>query len=85
MNDTRRLIADLIRSEMALLGPGVALSLARKVNGLKLGGNGDILSVAGDEQSILDELTGAYTAFSPEAARLALEHVAARHPHTPLV
>lgn len=85
MDDHTPLIAKLIQSEMTLIGPSVAISIARRVNGLNVGGNGDVLSISGNPQAVLEELTHAYTTFSPEAARLALEYTDSQHPQSSLL
>lgn len=78
------LIGEIIKKQMDILGPEIALSKARRVKGLKLGDDGRVLSVQGDPQKILQSLVDSYIALSGEIVKNILGPVFAKYPNIKL-
>lgn len=75
MEDYKKTITQLIQKHMVVLGPGIALSIARKIPALKLAGNGDVLAVSGDPKAALDDAADAYIVFAGEISGMILRSV----------
>jgi len=80
MDATRSLIAQLIKKHADLIGPQLAVSLARKTGGLKVSENGDILELTDKPQKVLARLIEVYTSFAGEITHLIVKRVTDEHP-----
>ena len=49
----KKMLSDLIKKQMIMLGPNIALDKARKVPNLKIGDDGAVLEMAGDPRVVL--------------------------------
>lgn len=74
------LISEIIKKQMDVLGPEIALSKANSVSGLKVGGDGKVLEVKGDPQKVLQSLIEGYIALSGEIVKNILGPVFAKYP-----
>lgn len=70
--DLQLLISEYIKKQMVILGPSVAITKARKVDQLKVNGDGTVKSMGGDAQQALNKLVGEYEALEGELANTAL-------------
>lgn len=80
MTDTEHSIARRITAHMAVLGPIAALGVARKIASLKVADNGDVLEIAGDANTALEELKNAYLLFAGETSQAIMRTLEAAHP-----
>lgn len=78
--DYKNLIAEIIKKQMDILGPEIALSRANNVNGLKVNSNGDVMSLEGEPQTVLQSLIDAYIALSGQIVKNILGPVFAKYP-----
>lgn len=78
--DYQNLFSDLIKKQMVMLGPGVALSKARKVAGLTVDDFGTVTAIAGDPQEALKSLAGEYMALSGQIAQMTLDSLLEKYP-----
>lgn len=78
--DYQALLTDLIKKQMVMLGPGVAISKARKVSALTVTDDGDVNAINGDAQSALKQLAGEYMALSGEIAQTTLASLLEKYP-----
>lgn len=76
----QNVISDLIKKQMLMLGPNVALGQARKVEGLTVGDDGTVSSISGDPQQILSMVAKQYMSLSGAIAQMTLESVIAKYP-----
>lgn len=78
--DYQALLSDLIKKQMVMLGPGVALSKARKVTSLTVAEDGSVLSISGDPQVALNQLAGEYMNLSGQIAQATLQSLLEKYP-----
>lgn len=78
--DYQALFSDLIKKQMVMLGPNVALSNARKVTALTVADDGQVTAVAGDPQTALAELAGVYMDLSGQIAQATLASLLEKYP-----
>ena len=75
MQDHKKIITLLIQKHMAVLGPDIALSIAKKLPALILAGNGDVLAIIVYPKTALAEINDAYIAFTGELSGMLLASV----------
>jgi len=75
-----KMLTDLIQTQMVILGPNIALDMARKAAGLKVGNNGEVLYISGDPQMVLKSVAGEYEALSGSIAQMTLNSVLGKYP-----
>ena len=73
------MISEYIKKQMVILGPSVAIAKARKVDQLKVNGDGVVKSVGGDVQQVLNRLVGEYETLEGELANSALLSLQEEH------
>lgn len=78
--DYQALFSDLIKKQMVMLGPGVALSHARRVSALTVADDGQVTVVSGDPQAALSELAGVYMNLSGQIAQATLASLLEKYP-----
>lgn len=76
----QNVLTDLIKKQMVMLGPNVALGQARKVTGLTVTDDGSVIELIRDPQQILSEVAKQYMALSGQIAQMTLESVIAKYP-----
>ena len=80
MGDYQGLLTDLVKKQMIMLGPGVAISKARKVSALTVADDGVVTAIAGDPQSALNQLVQQYMNLSGQIAQATLASLLAKYP-----
>ena len=73
MDEHKIIISQLIKKQMEMVGPAIALSIAKKVPTIKVADNGEVLEVSGDSKAALEQLANAYIEFSGEISKLILK------------
>lgn len=76
----QQILTDLIKKQMVMLGPNVALGQARKVSGLTVGDDGTVTGLAGNPQEVLSAVAKQYMALSGQIAQMTLESIIAKYP-----
>ena len=76
----QQVLTDLIKKQMVMLGPNVALGQARKVEGLTVGEDGTVSAISGDPQAVLSAVAKQYMALSGQIAQMTLESIIAKYP-----
>lgn len=76
----RNIISDLIKRQILMLGPNVALGQARRVAGLKVSDDGTVQELVGDPQSVLASVAEQYMALSGAIAQMTLQSVISKYP-----
>ncbi|MDP3993659.1 MAG: hypothetical protein Q8P75_01615 [bacterium] len=82
--DYKNLITEIIRKQIDILGVDIAVRKANGVSGLKVGDKGEVNSLSGDPQEILQELVQQYVALSGEIVKNILNPVFAKYPEIKL-
>lgn len=80
----QNVLTDLIKKQMVMLGPNVALGQARRVNGITVGDDGVVSQITGDPQAILSEVAKQYMALSGQIAQMTLESLITKYPNVKL-
>ena len=78
--DYQSLMSDLIKKQMVMLGPTVALAKARKVSILTVSEDGQVTAIAGDPQAALNQLATEYMNLSGQIAQMTLQSLLERYP-----
>jgi len=82
--DYENLITEIIRKQIDILGVDVAVRKANGVPGLKVSDKGEVNSLSGDPQEVLQELVQQYVALSGEIVKNILNPVFAKYPEIKL-
>lgn len=80
MNDYQKIITDLIKSHMEMMGPNVAMSIAQKIPGLKTTATGEILDGSKCDKEIFEQLRDAYRYFAGSMSEMITKTVLEKHP-----
>ena len=80
LEDYKNLITEIVKKQMDILGPEIALSRAHNVKGLGIGSGGEVKSLEGDPQAVLQKLIDGYIALSGEIVKNILGPVFAKYP-----
>jgi len=78
--DYQQVISEIIKKQISILGPDVALLKAGAIDGLKLDGEGNVTAIAGDPQKILQKLVDQYIELSGQIVKNVLKPVFAKYP-----
>jgi len=78
--DYKEVIGEIIKKQISILGPDVALLKAGNIAGLKLDDKGNVLSVQGDNQAVLQNLVDQYIELSGQIVKNVLKPVFAKYP-----
>lgn len=78
--DYQALLSDLIKKQMIMLGPNVAVSKARKVSALTVTDDGSVTAVSGDAQDALRHLASEYMGLSGQIAQTTLTSLLEKYP-----
>lgn len=81
LQDYQNLINDIIAKQILVLGPDIVLLKAKNVQGLVLGHDGQVLSIAGDPQTVLQKLIDEYIALSGQIVKNILSPVLEKYPN----
>lgn len=75
------ILTDLIKKQMLMLGPNVALGQARRVAGLTVSDDGTVTAIQGDGPAVLGLVAKQYMALSGAIAQMTLESIIAKYPN----
>lgn len=78
--DYKQMLSEIIKKQIVILGPQIAVLKARGVEGLKVSDEGDVIEVAGPEQIVLQKLIDAYVALSGEIVKNAVNSIFEKYP-----
>ena len=76
----KNLINDIIAKQILILGPDIVLLKARNVPGLKISDKGEVITLDGNPQDILQRLIDEYIALSGQIVKNILSPVFAKYP-----
>ena len=82
--DYKKLISEIVHKQIDILGPDMAVRKANNVPGLSISAEGEVQSVSGDPQEILQKLVNEYVALSGEIVKNILSPVLAKYPEIKL-
>ncbi len=76
----KSMLSDLIKKQMVMLGPNVALGTVRKVEGIEVQDDGQVKKIEGDPQKVVQGVTEAFMNLSGQIAQMTLETVLEKYP-----
>lgn len=74
------LFNEIIRRQIIVLGPDIAVIIAKKVEGLAFSSEGKVTDYDGDPQELLQSLINGYVNLSGMIVRKTIEPLLAKHP-----
>lgn len=80
MNDYKKVISEIVRKQIEVVGPTIALAVARKVPTIKLAQDGTTLEIIGDPKIAFEQVVEAYITFSGEISKMILKSVMKSYP-----
>jgi len=80
MEDCKKAITEIVKKQMDIVGPVVALSVAQKATSVKLSTSGEVMEIIGDPKTALEQVAEAYIAFSGEISKMILKSVIKSYP-----
>ncbi|NLE07397.1 MAG: hypothetical protein GX627_02190 [Parcubacteria group bacterium] len=78
--DYKQIITEIIKKQIVILGPQIAILKARGVEGLKVSDEGEVISVEGPGQIILQKLIDEYVLLSGEIVKNAVNSIFEKYP-----
>lgn len=80
VDEYRAVMSEIVKKQIVILGPEIAVLRARKVLELKLSDAGDIVSIKGDPDEVLNKLIDTYVELSGEIVKNALGTIFTKYP-----
>jgi hypothetical protein len=78
--DYKQILTEIIKKQIIILGPQIAVLKARNVAGLKVADDGTVSNVDGPEQVVLQKLIDEYVALSGEIVKNAVNSIFEKYP-----
>jgi hypothetical protein len=78
--DYKQMLTEIIKKQIVILGPQIAVLKARNVPGLKISDQGEVLEVSEPEQVVLQKLIDEYVALSGEIVKNAVNSIFEKYP-----
>lgn len=69
----KNLFSDIIKKQIVILGPGIALMKARNVPGITIDDEGNVSKIDGEPKILLDKLVSEYVSLSGLIVKKTLE------------
>jgi hypothetical protein len=83
MDADKKVISELIKRQMAILGKDITMSRVKNVIGLAVDENGEVVSIDRDAQSVLSDLTNQFVELSGLIVKKTMESILAGPPAPP--
>lgn len=74
------MLSDLIKKQMVMLGPNVALGTARKVSGVTVSDDGTVTDITSNPGTVLQEVANAFMNLSGQIAQMTLKTILEKYP-----
>lgn len=78
--DYKQMLTEIIKKQIIILGPQIAVLKARNVLGIKVSDDGTVTEISGPEQVILQNLIDEYVALSGEIVKNAVNSIFQKYP-----
>lgn len=79
-NDYLSLLTEIIQKQIVIIGPNIAISVARNVQGLTITDKGEVTGISGDANEITQNLINEYVSLSGLIVKKAMEPLLAKYP-----
>lgn len=77
----QRLIGEIIKKQIVILGPDIAIAKARTVQGIKVSDDGTVTEMTGDPNKIIQSLIDVYVALSGLIIKKTMEPLLSKYPN----
>ena len=74
------LLSEIIKKQVVILGPQIAVLKARNIIGLEVAEDGTVTKIEGDPMVLLQKLIDEYVALSGEIVKKAMEPLLSKYP-----
>ncbi len=74
------MLSDLIKKQMIMLGPNVALGTVRKVSGITVSEDGTVTDITGEPQVVMEGVANAFMNLSGQIAQMTLKTILEKYP-----
>lgn len=78
--DYQNLLTELIKKQIVILGPDIAVLKARNVSGLQVADDGTVTSMGGNPADLLNQLVEQYVQLSGLIVKKAMEPLLSKYP-----
>lgn len=78
--DYKQILSEIIKKQIVILGPQIAVLKARNVSGLKVTDDGTVIDIQKPEQVVLQKLIDEYVALSGEIVKNAVNSIFEKYP-----
>lgn len=79
-DEYKQMLTEIIKKQIVILGPQIAVLKARGVSGLKIADDGTVIEISGPEQVVLQKLIDEYVALSGEIVKNAVNSIFQKYP-----
>lgn len=79
-DEYKQMLTEIIKKQIVILGPQIAILKARGVLGLKVSDDGTVTDIEGPEQVVLQKLIDEYVALSGEIVKNAVNSIFEKYP-----
>lgn len=79
--DHKKLLTDVIKKQIVILGPDITLAKARNVKGLTIADDGTVTELTGDHQEITQQLIDQFMELSGLIVKKTMEPLLANYPN----
>ena len=76
----QNLLSDVIKKQMVILGPSVALSTARKIGSLAIAEDGTVTGINGDPKQAMQDLAAGYMTLSGQISQNIFNSILGKYP-----
>lgn len=81
LNTYKNILSDLVKKQMVMLGPSVALGTARKVSGLTVSDDGSVTDISADPKTTMEGVVNAYMNLSGQIAQMTMKTILEKYPN----
>lgn len=78
--DYKKLFTELIKKQIIVLGPDITMAKVKNVEGIQVNGQGEVVSVQGDPQAILQNLINQFVELSGLIVKKTMESILTTYP-----
>lgn len=79
-NDYKKIFTELIKKQMVVLGPDITLAKVKNVSGIEVNEAGEVMSINGDAQQILQLLINQFVELSGAIVKKTMESILTTYP-----
>lgn len=76
----KNMLSDLIKKQMIMLGPNVALGTVQKVSGITVSEDGTVTDITGEPQVVMEGVANAFMNLSGQIAQMTLKTILEKYP-----